>query len=200
MTDDANLDSKLDEERFLMSDDLPFTEPGFCLNAQSDWGALAFGFKKAADLLVSAQLEIFRHGDYTVYPIVYLYRHHIELALKEIISRGGSLLDPPVGVPPHHSLRRLWTRCKRILKRLDIGDDIPELQPFENSIQQLGKYDQTSESFRYPLKRFGQPALPPDLESIDIENLRRVAEGMSTFLDITLEAVRERAGEHARGL
>jgi hypothetical protein len=196
MTADEQLDSNVSEDQFLRPDDLPLTGPGFCLNARSDWGALAFGFKRAADILVSEQLLIFHGGDYTVHAIVYLYRHHLELTLKEIIIKGNALLDPPVEFKLDHSIGKLWTACKLILERLDIGlENDPELTPLENSIRQLDEVDPTSESFRYPFTKSGAPTLPPALESIDIENLRRVVDGMSTFLDCAMETVRERAGD-----
>lgn len=94
MTGDKSLDSNIEEDRFLTDDDLPLKGMGFCLNARSDRSALAFGFKRAADLLVAEQLRIFRGGDYTVHAIVYLYRHHLELAFKEIWGQCAAFEIP----------------------------------------------------------------------------------------------------------
>jgi hypothetical protein len=59
-----------------------------CLNFTHDepWIAYAEGFKRLADVGV-AHIEETGHGhDFLVYPIVYAYRHHIELSLKLITS------------------------------------------------------------------------------------------------------------------
>ena len=50
---------------------------------------------------------------FLIYPIVYLYRHHIELALKSLISLSGSLLDRLLGETDQktigrHDLADLW--------------------------------------------------------------------------------------------
>jgi hypothetical protein len=46
------------------------------------------GYRKGAQILVRAVEETQSDQDFLVYPIVFLYRHHIELALKRVIKRA----------------------------------------------------------------------------------------------------------------
>jgi hypothetical protein len=57
-----------------------------CLNFSLDMGiGYVYGYKKAADILVEYIKDTKTNQDYLVYPIVFLYRHHLELIIKEII-------------------------------------------------------------------------------------------------------------------
>ena len=167
-------------------------EPGFCLYAPADWNARAWGFKRAADILAAHVLATFRGGDLVIYPIVFLYRHHLELSLKEIIINGNKLLDEPVNFKAIHSLRDLWNDCRTVLERIGVSIDIPEAAPFEACIAQLDGLDPQSMSFRYPLQKTGAPTLSANLKSVDLQNLQVVMERMSLFIDITRETVMQR--------
>jgi len=52
----------------------------------------AEGYKRAAGILVRHVQEDRFGKDLLVYPIIFLYRHHLELALKRIIRRSPKLL------------------------------------------------------------------------------------------------------------
>jgi hypothetical protein len=43
------------------------------------------GYRRAARHLAETVCETGRHEDFIIYPIVYLYRHHVELALKRLL-------------------------------------------------------------------------------------------------------------------
>lgn len=189
---DENVEFDLDEHPLPMPGDMPVKEPGFCLYAPyapSDWNALAWGFKSAADILATHVLATFRGGDLIIYPIVFLYRHQLELNLKGIISKGNKLLDKPIRFRPIHSLRDLWNDCRTVLDRIGVSIDIPEAEPFEACITQLDGLDPQSMSFRYPVTKTDAPALPASLKSVDLQNLQVVMERMSLFLDIIYEEV-----------
>jgi hypothetical protein len=64
-----------------------------CVNGIDDSMAYQDGYRRAARHLAEYVCETERGQDYLVYPIVYLYRHHIELTLKSIISVACFLVD-----------------------------------------------------------------------------------------------------------
>ena len=68
-----------------------------CLNEWSrDHGATyAAGYRRAAELLIEHIDTKGRDQDVLVYPVVFLYRHHVELALKRIISICLLQIDDP---------------------------------------------------------------------------------------------------------
>src|ERR1039457_6840457 len=51
------------------------------------------GYRRGARLLVEHVNEHGRDQDYLVYPIIFLYRHHIELALKNLVTLVADWLD-----------------------------------------------------------------------------------------------------------
>ena len=56
------------------------------------WEVYAMGYKIATETLVDKVLSEQTNQDHLIYPIVFLYRHYIELRLKEIIDTGVSFL------------------------------------------------------------------------------------------------------------
>jgi hypothetical protein len=73
------------------------------------------GYKKAADKLVN---DMDSHIDLLVYPIVFLYRHHVEISLKEMIESGDFLLGTKFNKTKTHGLNSLWMEVKRIAKEI----------------------------------------------------------------------------------
>lgn len=58
-----------------------------CLRNGNEY-AYREGYRRGAQILVRAVEETQSDQDFLVYPIVFLYRHHIELALKRVIKRA----------------------------------------------------------------------------------------------------------------
>ncbi len=152
------------------------------------------GFKRAADILADHILEFCSGGDLVIYPIVYLYRHYLELKLKDIITRGNYLVDEPIKLKSGHSLNDLWNDCRTILQQIGIPTDTPEVKPFEACIKQLDRVDYQSSAFRYPITRSGKPTLPT-LNSVDPHNLKIVIGRMSFLLQIACDILTEKSGE-----
>ena len=63
-----------------------------CVNGIDDLAAYQNGYRRAALHLAEYVCDAGRGQDFLVYPIVYLYRHHIELTLKSIISTCGVIV------------------------------------------------------------------------------------------------------------
>jgi hypothetical protein len=86
------------------------------------WSYHAIAFKEAAELIIDAKLAAERgpNQDYLAMPVLYLYRHAIELQLKEIIEIGGVVgtlkkdksLDTLLR---KHILADLWTKAKEVI-------------------------------------------------------------------------------------
>jgi len=57
------------------------------------WDAYASGYLEAANLLVEKALETGQRTDTLIYPVAFLYRHYLELRLKEITIQGGELIS-----------------------------------------------------------------------------------------------------------
>ena len=146
------------------------------------WGGYAEGFRRLAELGV-AHIEQAGHShDYLVYPIVFGYRHFIELSLKEIIRNATRFLDLPVVVPHIHNLADLWDVAEPLLKEIEPQSD-PTYRDVRDCLARLAELDPISECFRYPVKRNGDATLPPDLKNLDLGQVRDIVERLGSFLD-----------------
>ena len=64
-----------------------------CINFRLDpHSTYALGYKEAAQFLARNAANV-SSQDFFVYPIAFLYRHHLELQLKWIIKLGCDFLD-----------------------------------------------------------------------------------------------------------
>ncbi|MGB7572016.1 MAG: hypothetical protein WBL87_09700, partial [Methanothrix sp.] len=87
------------------------------------WDLYSTGYKEAGDLLIE---NADNHTDFLVYPIVFLYRHCIELRLKQISIEGNKLLKTQVFTEKEmkatlfreHNLDSLWSCSKKIIEKL----------------------------------------------------------------------------------
>jgi len=127
------------------------------------FGIYADGFKLAADKLVN-QITGEPWDDRLINPVVFLYRHFVELKLKEIIldldSLGGTQV--PEGIFMKHDLMNLWDYLKKHLSciRAPIVDKqiIPSLH---SMLSELHKLDPDSYHFRYGIDTKWQPVEVP---------------------------------------
>jgi hypothetical protein len=152
-----------------------------CLNFTHDepWGAMAEGFKRMADVGLRHLEQTGRGQDYLVYPIVYCYRHYVELSLKEIIRAARMLLDEQGGVPSTHNLDALWNTAEPLLKQ--IADSPETYRSVRNCLARFNELDPQSDAFRYPVRANGDPSLP-GVQNLDLGQVRDVVERLSGFL------------------
>lgn len=118
---------------------------------------LTEGYKLAADLLVE-QTEIDPSRRPTlVYPIIFCYRHFLELTLKDMLEEYGVMGNVQRNWSDHN-LENLWGAYRKLLRNL--GSDHPEekgTDAVEHCIAEFAKIDPFSATFRYPFDRKGQP-------------------------------------------
>lgn len=178
------------DEMWPRAGDDPFAPAGrsrliACLNFTGDepWLGYVEGFKRLADLGVT-HLEEEGHGhDYLVYPIVFAYRHHIELALKVIIRDTSALLDEDRERPKMHKLLALWEMTESLLRRIAEDDDT--YAAVRDCLRRFDELDPSSESFRYPITAAGDAVLP-GVYNLDLGQVRAVVARLSTFLDCVM--------------
>lgn len=138
--------------------------PDWRLNACVNYGfddlyAYAEGYRRAGDILAKELEADPRRGlDYLVYPLVFLYRHAIELQLKGIIRDGTQLLRQPA-VPKKllnkHELEPLWTAACQILEKVWPESDPDRLRQIAKVISGLSAADPDSQAFRYDRDKSG---------------------------------------------
>jgi hypothetical protein len=122
-----------------------------CINFAPDaWFGYAEGFRKGADYLVDRVEATFADQDLLVYPIVFGYRHAVELRLKSIVRAARSLAGEPGDAPTHHRLDSLWSTARPLLERAFPMETTDDLDAASEAIAQLHDADPGSTGFRYP--------------------------------------------------
>jgi hypothetical protein len=137
------------------------------------------GYKKAADLMVERTIEDWRERDLLVFPIIFNYRHFLELSLKYHLATYGRGVE----IAPNwnsHDLVVLWSEFRDMLDRYGI-DDPDEVDPVvESIILSYAKVDPGSFSHRYPVDRQGI-TLPVARSELDLENLADVMNAVANY-------------------
>jgi hypothetical protein len=148
------------------------------------------GYIKAANILAYDCTHDSSDNQELVYPILFNYRHGLEVAMKWILDNYGRF----AGIQEYkkdHNLIELWKLCVLTITRVCDLDEHNVLQSVGNIVQEFHKIDESSFSFRYPTSKNGKTVQLPSI-SIDLENLRMVMKGLNNFfvtIDVGLENI-----------
>jgi hypothetical protein len=137
-------------------------------------------YKDAADRLVEHTQSDRTSLNFMVFPILFLYRHYIELALKEIILSASEYLEKEQKNTNIHTLSKLWEEAKKLIFEVDLEIPNDEIIAIENQILQFHKLDKSSETFRYPFDRQGN-VFKNLSDYINIENVREIVDGLHAW-------------------
>lgn len=137
------------------------------------------GYLAAGDGLVQMCLtEGYEHERHTViYPILFNYRHGLELAMKWVILMYGD--EGLSGVRNDHNLWKLWKRCREIIEATGQTDSNAD-DVVEKLVKEFHELDRAGINLRYGWAKSGRAMRLPK-QSIDLENLRDVMEGIAGY-------------------
>ncbi|HRE53683.1 MAG TPA: hypothetical protein PLP22_02680 [Candidatus Competibacter sp.] len=152
------------------------------------------GYKCAADSLVTQIIQTRSNQDILVFPIVFLYRHYLELALKYIIADGRKLLGEKGSFPTHHKIEHLWPLAKGILRKIWSGSEPKEVELIDHLIKELSIIDPDSMSFRYPENLEGKNSLP-NIKHINLRHLGQTIDQVGDFLEAVHMGISEYLNE-----
>lgn len=142
----------------------------------------ADSYKEAADELVKSAAGSKVKSDTLIFPILYLYRHHIELQMKFIIRTWRRLPQEEAPDYKHHRLRDLWQECRSIIEKAFPEEENRDVEVVENVVHELAESDPGSFTFRYPVDKDDEPTIE-ESQSIDLANLYEVMAKTSHFFD-----------------
>ena len=154
-----------------------------CLNFQPDMShGYIYGYKKAADSLVERIIKDRAEIDYLIYPVVFLYRHHIELQLKNLLELNVRLHESEEKVPATHKIKNLWPRVKGYYRKINNSNNQEEIKFVDRIMDELCTIDPESMSFRYSKMKDGK--LPNEnLKRINVEVFSSVVGKVSDVLE-----------------
>ena len=139
-------------------------------------------YKLAADALAERASEDRGEIDALIYPLVHLYRHHLELALKTLIVIGREYAEEPRPDFAHHKLGILWRDARRYMQMFSAVPDPEHLDAMGELLSELDQLDPASFAFRYPVTKNGGAVLS-DVRRINVRHFAETAGRMSRFLD-----------------
>lgn len=169
-------------------DPLGATLPGSERSPSGRWTLYADGFLEAADRLVDGYSQT--PDPALVYPILALYRHHLELTLKILVRyclyHILSLEDEDIAkreekLATKHSLTCLWDYLKRTYPRCNAETSKQTVDAFEQMLRELDASDPNSQAARYPVFKTGEQTLI-QFRAIDIQVLKAGVHKLSHYL------------------
>jgi hypothetical protein len=140
---------------------------------------MAEGYKMGADAMVrEASGDSYRSAA-LVFPILFNYRHFIELSIKYTIATYG----PTVGINPiwnGHELIPLWNTLLEVFDAYGTDDPDEADKIVGAIIEEFAKLDPRSINNRYPVDTRGNK-IELTQEEVDLEALRGVMESVANF-------------------
>jgi hypothetical protein len=166
--------------------------------AHLGWGTIATEFHGYMDAYREAADAPLRNPlgtrdisvlDTHVYPILFLYRQHIELALKWLYllsSKDGREVKSRFLKTASHDLMEVWEKVKPLLLKTTSQTDSERVEAADGYLRQLHEFDTSSFTFRYPITKTLARMTTQERRL----NLRVVGERMeelNTFLDAAID-------------
>ena len=155
-----------------------------CLNYMPDHGtAYTEGYRRAADILINHIDESGRDQDFLVYPVLFLYRHHLELLIKQIIGLALALAEDPDKhqyKKDDHNLNNLWPLAQKLILEVDDSYRPSDFKIVKEVVKALHQADERATDFRYARRNDGIRSL----EGIHYVNTRRFGKKMGEASDL----------------
>ena len=160
-------------------------------SVESDWNSLSgyrIAYQSAADKLVESLSDGFLEPDALIYPIMFLYRHCLELRVKELYL-GMKILNQQENAIKmrSHDIKKFWKELRTMLE-LDWKDQATLLDNIEHRIMEFHDLDKKSFAFRYPVLLDGEEIVIRSSESPALLDLHAVGE-IFADLDAVLEEI-----------
>ena len=144
--------------------------------------AYARGYRIAADRLVRSVGRKEDDERSLEYPIMFLYRHYIEIQLKQIINLAKHVERDPSKAPFSHNLTELWNGARAKLDTYWPTEDVVHLNRAAEYIAKFAMLDADSQAFRYPRNRKGKVSVG-HLRSVNPERLSETMSRLTAFFD-----------------
>lgn len=165
------------------SEDVPFRLK-FCVNYGSystpAWNEsmnYAEGYCQAAVILMRELLaDETNTSDKIGYPLFFLHRHAVELAMKKLIGDISRCQGNQQDYPNTHSLLGLWKILKDLMASMALGPD-SDLDNIRDLLEQVDQIDPAGAAFRFPETTKRQHPLP-NHRFIDVQNFHSVMMGL----------------------
>jgi hypothetical protein len=180
-----------EEENLLIVDPLGMTDHTRKRLRNGRWRLYTDGYKRAGDILASRAKEEFA-PDELLYPILFLYRHYLELELKGLVAYSSRLTEERIELTglckENHNLSKLWQMLEKNLGVLHLNPEM--VTAAEAWVHELHKVDTESQAFRYPFDRKDQQTMC-GLDAVNIQNLSEKMTSLRNLMSVMFETIGE---------
>ena len=142
-----------------------------------NWYSDSYQF--AFETLINNCKKEIRYSQLLFLPTVYIFRHYIEIRMKEILK---TLNSEKYIKSLNHNIYDIWQDIRVDYENnFDYNyDEKEEFDNYENLLSELSSIDELSFSFRYPTNKCLQQSL--DFAVVDFDNFIDVANKMINFI------------------
>ncbi len=172
---------------------------GFDHSLENPWVRYEEGYYLAALALIDRQLsEPDWAQEFVIYPILFLYRHHVELALKSILIEAmasfetcGEIKNKEdtrrakhlQEITKEHNLLKLWDYLVTFITANRRKPMIDDTQLIRTILEELTTLDPTSMNTRYGLQRDMETPSLGIVRKLSLRNIREVFAKLSRDLN-----------------
>jgi hypothetical protein len=172
-------------------------------SSEGRWLEYARSYKRAADALVVEAARDTQVPEVDSFPVVFLYRHYLELELKSIVAldcvlrtvreqRDDATKRVVEACLRSHNLIRLVDACREACTRASLLHDgfVESFQAFAACVGEIASHDPGSFAFRYPVDKKLKPTLR-HLERIDLQHLKSMIDKMGCFASLIRHSIQQ---------
>lgn len=150
---------------------------------ERDWEAYVRGYIQAANILVEYVGQSGMDSDTLVLPITFLFRQHLELRIKSLLTDTRKLLNQPQQTRKSHDIKHLWEECRPLVEQIFPEQFSEQLDVVAQIVSQFSEIDPASQGFRYPINVTGKQSFPEGFDNINLGHLARTINGIAAFLN-----------------
>lgn len=167
-------------------------------NVETQFYGYMEGYKEAADNLIeyATNSKDIKTLDTFIFPICFLYRQYLELAMKNIFLKySGSSEEDKVKVIKNvsHNLNEMWKKIVPIISEETTNEEKEDIKIVRDYIKQFSDFDKSSFTFRYPINK-ELDLLFKEEKFLDLINLRERMNELYNFFegcDGKLDSIRD---------
>jgi hypothetical protein len=151
----------------------------------------ALGYFEAGSRILSSLMSDQWMLDIIIYPLVFTYRHGIELSLKDLAVQLPLVWDEESAVRSTHVLSDNWETVKTYLKReqeLDPEDTL--IDQVDTILKDFLEIDQNGQVFRYPTDIYGLNHLEEEVSKINVIVFQQAMHTVSKTFEFWMDSVR----------
>lgn len=143
------------------------------------------GFRLAADALINKARQDNTPPDLLFIPVAYLYRHYLELMLKDLVRMGvkGNSIVVTDKRLTQHDLERLWQSAREMIEAFWPASPSDDVNAVEQVIHEFHHFDPDGQALRYAHDKSGNANLSTVPAWIDLDSLQTTMKAVANFLE-----------------